>query len=64
MYRILVAVKGEAGYLTSQTGEDMRTFWSATLDDNQAATYPSMRWAEKIMAKIAGKFDHAEIVEA
>lgn len=61
--RILVTAKGETGYLSSETGADLRTLWGLTFDKRRTATYPTRERAERRAAKIAHRFDRAEVVE-
>lgn len=61
--RILVTAKGETGYLSSQTGADLRTLYGLTFDKANTTTYPSRERAERRAAKIAHRFDRVEVVE-
>lgn len=60
-FRILVSWKGETGYLHGETGIDLRTLWGVTLDENNTATHPTRRRAERVVAKVIGRFDAVEI---
>jgi hypothetical protein len=63
VFRIEVTTKGETGYLSSETGADLRTLWGLTFDKARTASYRTRERAERRAAKIAGRFDRVQVVE-
>lgn len=62
--RILVTTKGEAGYLHTVVGLDLRARYSLALDPANADVFASRSRAERAAAKAAKHFDRIEIEES